>query len=266
MRQNLFKHNTLEKMCSTIELSETQINDANKWLEYLSKDQLTNEKENYLIFSKLILESLLGYNTENLNHEVGNIEFSYPKVGSPVLGIEAKGTKTDIFSKQKRRKEWHDTPIHQLWSYMGEMNLKYGIATNYESFVLIDKNEGISKVHIFNFKSIESNVDNLKEFIAVFSRKYLIDDNFVNELKEKSKLEEREFTNEFYGLFSETRLMLIQEFEQNGAIKAEAIHHAQLFLNRLMFIFFCEDGRSSFRPRFNSLSFPNSNAASRTSA
>ena len=35
--------------------------------------------------------------------------------------------------------------------------------------------------------------------------------------------------------------MLIKEFQDNGASREDAIHYAQIFLNRLMFVFFAED-------------------------
>ena len=55
-------------------------------------------------------------------------------------------------------------------------------------------------------------------------------------------IEEREFTKQFYKLYHETRLMLIKEFQINAEIaKQDAIHYAQLFLNRLVFLFFAED-------------------------
>jgi hypothetical protein len=242
MQKSLFNPITLRKLCSKVEVSDFQKEEAKKWLSLIEKESLENEKSNYLIFTKIILENILGYESENLNHEVGNIEFSYPKGEKTILGIEVKGAKVrDIFAKQNRNKEWHDTPVHQLWTYMGEMNLDYGIVTNYKTFILIDKNEGSASNHVFDFMDIRNNEEKLKEFIAIFSKDHLITKRIVEDLKAKSKIEERIFTNEFYKLFSETRLMLIKEFQENGATKDESIHYSQLVLNRLMFVFFCED-------------------------
>ena len=119
--------------------------------------------------------------------------------------------------------------------------IKYGICTNYRDFILIDKSKGYSKFHRFDFLSIENNPDKLKEFIAIFSKESIIDKEFVETLYEKSIIEEREFTKQFYKLFHETRLVLIKEFQDNGASRDESIHYAQIFLNRLMFVFFAED-------------------------
>lgn len=53
---------------------------------------------------------------------------------------------------------------------------------------------------------------------------------------------ERELAGEFYGLYGRTRLMLIREFEACGAARGDAVHAAQSFLDRLVFVFFAEDG------------------------
>ncbi|MFX1537702.1 MAG: Eco57I restriction-modification methylase domain-containing protein [Promethearchaeota archaeon] len=45
----------------------------------------------------------------------------------------------------------------------------------------------------------------------------------------------------FYNIFHDTRLRLIYEFQSNNLAKEKAVHYAQLFLNRLMIIFFAED-------------------------
>lgn len=124
---------------------------------------------------------------------------------------------------------------------MGKLNLDYGIATNYKHFILIDRSRGSTRNHFFDFEEIKDDETKLKEFVAIFSKEQIIDNNFVEKLKEESDIEERNFTKEFYKLFHETRLMLLKEFQENGVSKEEAIHYAQLYLNRLMFVFFAED-------------------------
>ena len=98
----------------------------------------------------------------------------------------------------------------------------------------------VNKFHKFDFLDIKNKPEKLKEFIIIFSRLSFEDDKTEGIYKE-SIVEERNFTKEFYKLYHETRLMLIKEFQDNEASKEEAIHYAQIFLNRLMFIFFAED-------------------------
>ena len=87
--------------------------------------------------------------------------------------------------------------------------------------------------------------EKLKEFVGIFSKQSLIDKGgFVEKLHKESVEEEREFTREFYKLFHQTRLMMIKAFqEKEGVTKDEAINYTQLYLNRLIFIFFAEDNK-----------------------
>ncbi|MBR9702218.1 N-6 DNA methylase [Candidatus Pacearchaeota archaeon] len=91
---------------------------------------------------------------------------------------------------------------------------------------------------------IKNNDDKLKEFVSIFSKDSILEKKFVEELYKQSVIEEKEFTKEFYKLFHETRLMLIEEFKANEELHDKIrtpIHFAQLYLNRLMFILFAED-------------------------
>lgn len=243
MDKELFNPKTVEMLCSKIKLTPLQKKSSREWLYFLEEGKLKQERLNYPKFMIIVLQNLLGYDIKNMNHEEGNIEFSFKnKSGDVVLGIEAKGTKTkDLFAEQKGYRESHKTPIDQLWTYMGKLDLNFGIATNYKTFILLDKSKGSSTYHSFDFGDIQNNEQKLKEFVAIFSKEQIIDNQFIQKLEEESAIEERIFTKEFYKLFHETRLMLIKEFQENGLTKDEAIHFAQLSLNRLMFVFFAED-------------------------
>ncbi len=123
----------------------------------------------------------------------------------------------------------------------------YGICTNYDDFILLTMSGRTNKVHKFNFHSIKDiknhlNEDKLKEFIGIFSKQRIFAEGIVERLTNASLIAEQEFTDEFYKLFHETRLMLIKEFSSlQGVSKDEAIHWAQIYLNRLIFVFFVED-------------------------
>jgi len=239
---NLFNPKTIKKLCSKIKPTTTQKNAAKSWLFLLEQGKLKKEKLNYFKFGEYILKDLLGYDIKAMSFEEGNIEFSFKdKTGKTILGIEAKGTRTeDLFKEQKGYKISHKTPIDQLWTYVGKLGLEYGIATNYKDFVLINRSYGTSRYHFFDFEEIRNNDEKLQEFIGIFSKEQIIDNQFLIDLEKQSLIEEREFTKQFYKLYHETRLMLIREFEQDLQ-KTTSVHFAQLFLNRLMFIFFAED-------------------------
>lgn len=242
---SLFNEKTIQRLCSDVTVTSKQRNSAKDWLEMLKSGSLTEEKSNYFKFAIYVLQDILGYSVkEKLKFEEGNVEFSFRNSdGIKGVCIEVKGTSTkDLFSQQHRTKAEHETPIKQTWDYMGSGDFDYGISTNYDTFVLIDRSKGYSKYHIFDFTDIENDEMKFKEFIAIFSKENILDKNFISHLYEQSLQEEREFTKEFYKLFHETRLMLIKEFQSGANVsKQEAIHFAQIFLNRLIFLFFAED-------------------------
>ena len=241
----LFNNKTIVKLFSDIVVTEQQRNSANRWLELLESGVLDKERSNSVRFVFMVLQDILGYNRNDLHYEEENIDFAFwDDTHQKGVCVEAKGTNTkDLFSDQHRNKPEHKTPIKQTWDYMGRKeNFDYGIATNYKDFVLIDKSKGYSKYHHFDYVEIKNNDAKLKEFIAIFSKQSIIDKEFLPRLYEESILEEQEFTKQFYKLYHETRLMLIKEFQNAEQVsKDEAIHYAQLFLNRLIFLWFAED-------------------------
>ena len=244
----LYNENTIKKEFQNIEPTRRQKSIVFEWIQKLKKNELEKEVQNYDIFRDKILVELLGYPIEEIKFEEKNVEFSIKDIKSIThVVFELKGTKTkDLFARQHYGKEeqWH--PVMQTNSNMQRFAppAKYGVCTNYRDFVLLDRDLGITKCHRFTFTDIEKNSDKLKEFIGIFSYKNLVEEKELEVLYEKSISAEKEFTNEFYKLFHETRLMLIREFQDNKkerVTKNEAIYYTQIFLDRLIFIFFVED-------------------------
>ena len=241
---DLFNLKTIQRLCNDVKITSKQKQAAKEWLELLDSDKLGDEKSNYPKFMQIILQDILGYPIKELGFEIDNVEFQFGNSeGKKVLCFEAKGTSTkDIFASQHRAKKEHETPIKQTWDYMGSIGLDYGICTNYKDFVLITKQFGYSKYHFFEFGSIARNEERLKEFVGIFSKERIIEKGFVEKLHNQSVVEEREFTKEFYKLYHETRLMMIKAFQEKEQVShSEAIYYTQMFLNRLIFIFFVED-------------------------
>jgi hypothetical protein len=244
----LFDKITIKKIYSKITLTDLQIQSAKEWISMLEKNQLKKEKESQHYFETIILQEILGYDGRDCKREKEFIDYTIEQSGSSKsLCIEVKGTKTiDLFAYQNYNTKDKENPILQTWTYMGN-GYDYGICTNYNNFVILSKDVGTKKVYKFNFLSMKLtedriDEDKLKEFIAFFSKKEIFTNNSIDNAINNSKLAEQEFTDEFYKLFHETRLMLIKEFEQSSDVSREtAIHWAQIFLNRLIFIYFVED-------------------------
>lgn len=239
----LFNKKTIKELCSNITINDEQRNAAYDWLDRLEKDQLRDEKKNYFRFATKVLGPILGYPVEDFDFDQ-SVEFIFTdSAGTDIVCVEAKGTSVkDLSAPQHRDKKEHGTPIKQTWNYMGEKDLDYGICTNYKDFVLITRAHGLRKQHEFDFTTIKNNDTKLKEFIAIFSREQIIDIGFVETLYSKSLLQEKDLTTNFYNLFHETRRMMIQVFQEKEGVELEdALHYTQLFLNRLIFIYFAED-------------------------
>ncbi|MCK4730292.1 MAG: N-6 DNA methylase [Candidatus Aenigmarchaeota archaeon] len=244
MEKELFNPKTIEKFCSKVILTPLQKKSAKEWLKLLDEGKLKKERESYPSFMTIILKDLLGYDIslDSLKHEDKNMEFSFEdENNNKFVCFEAKGTDTkDLWAYQHRDTKARETPVNQINDYLYKLVIPYGILTNYKIFVLFDRNKGYESYHKFDFSEIKDDEEKLKEFVAIFSKNSL-GGNFIKELEEASSVEDRNFTKEFYKLFHETRLMLIKDFEENGLTKEEAVHYAQVYLNRLMFIFFAED-------------------------
>jgi hypothetical protein len=246
----LYNESVIKKKFSDIEVTTKQRKLANVWIDKIKNKELEKEVENYDIFKQIILIDLLGYPHDEIKFEVKDVEFSVTDVkGITHVVFEAKGTKTkDLFARQNYDKKEQEHPVLQTVTDMQrfEPPAAYGVCTNYDTFVLLDRDRGSTKCHKFVFTDIKNNIDKLKEFIGIFSYKKLVTEKSLVTLYEKSLIAEKEFTKEFYKLFHGTRLMMIKIFQKNPFVgKNEAIHFTQTFLNRLIFIFFVQDQERS---------------------
>lgn len=229
-----------------IAISNNQRKAVKEWLQLLHDNKLEKERENYRNFSDIILRDLLNYPEEELRKgfEKENVEFSFKdKEGNTKVLFEAKGTKTkELDQRQDYGKKEQETPVIQTLNYMARIPSKFGVTTNYRKFWLLDSTVGDKKCHKFDFYDMENNDEKIREFIGIFSYEKLVLENDKEELYDATITEEKEFTDEFYKLFHETRLMLIKTFQENDNVSlTDAIYYTQLFLNRLIFIFFVED-------------------------
>jgi 16S rRNA G966 N2-methylase RsmD len=242
----LYNKTVIKKNFSDIEITTLQRKLANRWVDKIKNKELEKELENYDIFKEIILIGILGYPPDEIKFEQKDVEFSVADIQETTHVIfELKGTKTkDLFARQNYTKKEQETPFIQTASDMLRFAppAAYGVCTNYNDFVLLDLKLGVTKCHKFTFTDIKNNMDKLKEFIGIFSYQKLVKQKSLVSLYDKSLSVENEFTEEFYKLFHETRLMLIKDFaDKKYVTKNEAIYYTQLFLNRLIFIFFVED-------------------------
>lgn len=250
---NLFDNSFIEKFINkysnNLNVSDEYNNPLENWLNRLKKGNLIQEESNHETFRALILERVLGYKFEDWINEghPGNdsrkVEWMIKKNNQPYIVIELKGCKINLDQPQNNK----FSPVEQAFNYASKHGtIKWVVVSNYSEIRLYDK--GNQKKFI-KFKFIdffdENNQINdkfLKSFLLIFSKFSLIENEIPSEMLEKSLSFKKEFEDEFYKLFYETKLMLIKEFNTFSSLnKIDSIHKAQLILNRFIFACFVED-------------------------
>ena len=242
----LYNSKTLTEKFSNLLITEKQKVAQKRWLELLESNKLEKELENYRYFEDVILRDLLNFPEEIIrkgkNKE--NVEYAFKDIDDnwSVL-FEAKGHETiDLFAKQHRKKDAQDSPFIQTDTNMGRFSgISFGVCTNYQNFILIDSIHRLTKCHEFDFLTTKDNVEKLREFIGIFSYETLVAKKIHSNLYHASVNEDKEFTNEFYKLFHETRLMIIKAFTKSSDSESVAIYCTQIFLDRILFLFFALD-------------------------
>ena len=220
-------------------------NSIDKWIDKLKAGELKDEKSNYFNFRDMILIDILGYDREDIPFEnnIGKqghpVEFTLLKGNDEYVIIELKGSTYKDLNKRKNKRP---SPIEQATNYASvKSETKWAIVSNYDEIRLFEPNHVLDYIS-FKFEDLKDEKV-LKQFLLVFSKFSLIEKDIPRTLLSESLLMEKEFEDEFYNLFSETRLMLINELEYSSdeIDRAEAIRLAQLILNRYIFLCFAED-------------------------
>ena len=217
------------------------------------------ELDLYDSFRRYVLEDVLGYDRHSIHTtpskivQEEHVDFVIrdrlePNVQKPLLFVEAKKPFVRLDGKQYRDNERHGTPVEQLWNYMSNANPPppYGICTNYDDFWLLVFKAGRYATHKFSFSSIRRHPDNLLEFVWAFHD--ILVGRAAGSLHDKSVRYDLDITDKFYGLFRNTRDLLVHEFgDGDEQALAKSVTTAQTFLNRLVFVFFAEDLRLANR-------------------
>lgn len=233
----------MNKYSDKLAVNQLDMDPVNDWINRLNNNTLEKEKENYLNFKDIILERLLGYKLEDLKfeHNPGSegrpVEFTLKQKDKEYVIVEVKGTKTKDLNKRYDRQQ---SAIEQATNYASiKKETRWAIVTNYDEFRLFNPNYREQYIS-FKFKELEDE-EILKQFLLTFSKFSLIEKDIPKQLLNETIHLEKNIEDEFYQLFSETRLMIIKELEYSGLNKGEAIRYAQLILNRYIFVCFAED-------------------------
>lgn len=250
IENNLFNDKKMEELIELYDDALTIKADCDPisyWIKKLDNDELRSEKTNYIRFFKIILENILGYEftdvkyEENIGDEGRPVEFTLKKDDKDYVVVELKGTTCKDLNKRYNREQ---SPIEQVTNYASiKEDTQWAFVSNYNEFRFFNPSYR-EKYISFKFKQLtDPNV--LKRFLLIFSKFSLIEQEIPQTLLKETRIIERELEDEFYKLFSETRLMLIKELEHSSEAvdRIEAIRISQLILNRFIFLCFAEDLR-----------------------
>ncbi len=240
----LFNKQLIKKYLNTIEITDIQKEAINYWNSELIKGNLVGEEKNYTPFENTFLVDILGYDSKNniLRHDKektgsGRSEFKL-KFDDVFMIIELKGSNVNL---DKSRNDKNETPVDQLFRYATKNEgVEWLLLSNYDEFRLYNYHKP-GKYISWKMEELIRDENKLKEFIFILSKKSF-KENLIDTINNKTFIIEEEFNDEFYQLYSETRLMLIHDLEvQSNIDRLTAIHYAQLIMDRIIFICFAED-------------------------
>ncbi|TAE25517.1 MAG: restriction endonuclease subunit M [Candidatus Kapaibacterium sp.] len=258
---------------STQELTDLQehaLPIVREWQESLRSGALAATKEEQLQtdFLEAFFAKMLGYESSrgaaiwNLEKEQKNVTDSQKADGA--LGfftmkekvlvadvravIELKGAKSDL-DKPQNRKEDKRTPVEQAFAYGSKTGGKcrWVIVSNVVEIRLYHVTDQ-SRYERFELKTLHESAP-LQRFLFLLHRARLINSTNPNEkseldaLHEQRKEQERTISNEFYGKYKAARQQLFEHLKERNPAQDELflLQKAQKLLDRLLFVFFCED-------------------------
>jgi type I restriction-modification system DNA methylase subunit len=225
-------------------------------LHRINTKTFKKEESEKLAFLQKMFE-LLGYNI----HE--NLEFEYStntRSIDAVLGfldptgdnknsrkvevaIEWKGKDTKYLDKGKAG----ETPVSQMWDYMGKVGCEIGIVGNFNEWRIYTSRTKQNSHHEFILSELVGSNDKLDELIVLMNPKALLKGNnklsLIEELIDQAQSEQEQITKKFYNDYKNLRLKLFHDIiEYNPDIPQLVIlEKTQKLLDRLVFAMFCED-------------------------
>lgn len=241
-----------------------------EWQESLRSGALAATKEEQLqtdfleaFFAKILsYESSRGAAVWNLEKEQKNVTDSQKADGA--LGffsmnngvktsdiravVELKGAKSDL-DKAQNRKEDKRSPVEQAFAYGSKTGGKcrWVIVSNVVEIRLYHVTDQ-SRYERFELKTLHES-EQLRRFLFLLHRARLLNSTNPNEkseleaLHEQRKEQERTISAEFYGKYKAARVQLVEHLKAHNPSHDELLllQKAQKLLDRLLFVFFCED-------------------------
>lgn len=162
--------------------------------------------------------------------------------------VELKGAKSDL-DKAQNRKEDKRSPVEQAFAYGSKTGGKcrWVIVSNVVEIRLYHVTDQ-SRYERFELRTLHES-EQLRRFLFLLHRARLLNATNPNEkseldaLHEQRKEQERTISAEFYGKYKAARIQLVEHLKAHNPSHDELLllQKAQKLLDRLLFVFFCED-------------------------
>ncbi len=262
---NLFNKKILNTYIKNHSISnyKEKISVIQNWQKNLETIKRHNEKELQAAFLKGIFGNVLGYTdvSSGQNEWTIRIEASTEIDASApdgILGfystnneytqavIELKGPEISLDKKQKRSGKNYGTPVDQAFSYTSKYDkCKWVIVSNMIEIRLYKVGRSQEYFEVFHLSDLDQEQE-FKKLHLLLSMDNLInksEKSFTMELSERVEEHTEDISVKFYNLFKNTRINLFEHLKENNPdIDREILlEKAQKFLDRIIFIAFCED-------------------------
>ncbi len=265
-RDRLILPKFLESAAADLRLRDQQQKEAHeilvRWADLEDSGKLRRMKETNLegefltgVFSKALGFTLFSENKAQWNvwqkYQVPGGEadaaiglFDDQTKGPPLVLMELKGPTVNVDRDRSRGR----TAVQQCWDYLNVVpECPWGIVCNYVSFRLYHRDKTPRTFEQFTLQELRDE-KRFREFYCLFARGGLLPGLLGERPRAEVLLQEtderqREVGRELYRRYQDQRMALIRHLRQpphNKTVDA-AIHIAQVLLDRIIFIAFCED-------------------------
>jgi hypothetical protein len=235
-----------------------------KWADLETSGKLRRMKETTLqgeflvdVFGKALGYALFSEGTEQWHLQA---QFAVPggeadaAIGSfsatsnrpPRVLIELKGPKSNVDRDRFNGR----TPVQQLWDYLNVVpDCPWGIVCNYVSFRLYNRLKTPRAYELFTLQDFRDE-EKFRQFYCLFARGGLLallpgQTPRAEALLQQTDARQLEVGAELYAHYHQHRVALINHLMGPAHRKSldQAIYAAQLLLDRIIFVAFCEDRR-----------------------
>lgn len=233
----------------------------NHWADMAAKGALAHKETSLdAEFLRILFAEGLGYVSRGSSTDVFQLDrqftvpgcgtadgalgfFSVGKQPRPIAVIECKGASVDLDHDKSNGR----TPVQQLWDYLAQLpDTPWGILSNYVTVRLYHRDATPRAYHEWTIKDFRD-MNRVREFAYLLGPDGLLgkpplQPPRAGAMLKLSAAKQREVGDDLYNYYSTQREILIGILiAEHRYTTDDAIRAAQLLLDRVVFIAFCED-------------------------